>query len=148
MKILLFSMPDGTHPLYPRFCRPPNLGLTSLAGSVKDEAEVKVADLILRRDDVQKAVVEALETVRPDLVGLSCMTFQYWTARKIAELIRRWNPNVPIILGGYHPTIMHETIAREDGALFDFICRGEGEVTFREFVRALKAGRTRFENLL
>lgn len=148
MRILLFSMPDGTHPLYPRFCRPPNLGLASLAGSVKDEAEVRVADLILRRDDVQAAVAEALAAVKPELVGLSCMTFQYWTARKIAALIRRLAPGVPIVLGGYHATIMSDAIAREDGALFDFICQGEGEKTFLELVRALKAGRTRFEGIL
>jgi len=86
MKILFFSMPDGTHPLYPRFCRPPNLGLASLAGGVKEEAETFVADLILRREDVQAAIQEALERVRPDLVGLSCMTFQYWSVDDIVNL--------------------------------------------------------------
>jgi len=148
MKILLFSMPDGTHPLYPRFCRPPNLGLASLAGSVKEEADVFVADLILRRKNVPAAVREALESVRPDLVGLSCMTFQYATATKIARLVRAWNPEAPIVLGGYHATIMHEEIAREGARLFDFVCRGESENTFLELVRAWKAGKRRFEDVL
>ncbi|MEI8190371.1 MAG: radical SAM protein, partial [candidate division NC10 bacterium] len=148
MKILLFSMPDGTHPLYPRFCRPPNLGLASLAGNIKEEADVFVADLILRRENVPAAIQEALDQVQPDLVGLSCMTFQYYTARKIARMIRCWNPEAPIVLGGYHATIMHQEIADEDGRLFDFICRGESERTFLELVRAIKSGKRRFEGIL
>ncbi|MBI5243220.1 MAG: B12-binding domain-containing radical SAM protein [Elusimicrobia bacterium] len=147
MKILLFSMPDGTHPLYPRFCRPPNLGLASLAGNLRGEADVFVADLILRRENVPAAIQEALDQVQPDMVGLSCMTFQYFTARKVAGVVRRWNPEAPIVLGGYHATIMHEEIAVEDRRLFDFICRGESEKTFLELVLALKAGKRRFEGI-
>jgi radical SAM superfamily enzyme YgiQ (UPF0313 family) len=140
MRVLLFSMPDGTHPLYPRFCRPPNLGLASLAGSLREDAEVRVADLILRRGDVAGAVREALEQCRPDLVGLSAMTFQYYTATRIAQLIRAWNPEVPIALGGYHATLMDEEISSRDGRLFDYVLRGEGERSFRELVRALGKG--------
>jgi radical SAM superfamily enzyme YgiQ (UPF0313 family) len=134
-------MPDGTHPLYPRFCRPPNLGLVSLAGSLREHAQVRVADLILKRENVAAAVQEALETVRPDLVGLSCMTFQYPTAVKIARLIRGWNPELPIALGGYHATMAEEEVLRLDAGLFDFLCRGESEHTLRELVVSLENGR-------
>ncbi|MDD5657580.1 MAG: radical SAM protein [Elusimicrobia bacterium] len=146
MRILLFSMPDGTHPLYPRFCRPPSLGLASLAGSLKNEAEVRIADLILKRDNVPAAVREALERARPDVVGLSCMTFQYYTATRVAQLVRAWNPEVPIVLGGYHATMAGEQVCREAGP-FDFLCRGESERTFLELVRALGEGRTRFPEI-
>lgn len=147
MRILLFSMPDATHPLYPRFCRAPNLGLASLAGMLKGDADVRVADLVLRREDVAGAVREALEEVKPDLVGLSAMTFQYYTATRIAELVRAWNPDVPIVLGGYHATMAYREIARDDALLFDFIARGESEYTLLELVRAMGAGRTRFETV-
>jgi len=140
LKILLMSMPDATHPLFPRFCRPPNLGLASLAGNLREEADVAVADLILRRKNVPQAVREALETVQPDLVGLSAMTFQYYTATRIAELIRHEAPGLPILIGGYHASMAYQEIASQEGHLFDFICRNEGEHTFLELIRGLKRG--------
>jgi anaerobic magnesium-protoporphyrin IX monomethyl ester cyclase len=148
VRVLLFSMPDGTHPMFPRFCRPPNLGLASLAGNLKEDAEVVVADLILKRGEVPAAVREALDKVRPDLVGLSCMTWQYYTATRIAELVRRWNPDVPIALGGYHASTLYEEIARDDGRLFDLIFRGESEKTLQEAVRTLDRGERHLNSIL
>ncbi len=148
MRVLLFSMPDGTHPLFPRFCRPPNLGLASLAGNLKEEADVTVADLILKRENVPAAIREALEKVRPDVVGLSCMTFQYDTAKRVAAEIRSWNPDVPIALGGYHPSMTYRQIGEQDTHRFDFICRGESEVTLRELVVTLKRGDQDFGPIL
>ncbi|MFA5137704.1 MAG: radical SAM protein [Elusimicrobiota bacterium] len=141
MKILLFACPDATHPLFPRFSRSPNLGLCMLAAMVKDLAEVRVADLVLRREDVPAAVREAVEAVKPDLVGISAMTFQYHTAKKIAALVRKLAPGARIALGGYHASLDYKTIAADPEADFDFIIRGEGEATFREFVECLSSGR-------
>jgi len=137
MKILLFSCPDATHPLFPRFSRSPQLGLCMLAAMVKDLADVKVADLVIRNKDVRKAIRDALDSVQPELVGISSMTFQYYTARKIAALVRELAPGIRIVLGGYHASLNYRAIAEDPAADFDFIIRGEGEVTFRELVRAL-----------
>jgi len=140
-------MPDATHPLFPRFCRPPNLGLASLAGNLREEADVTVADLILRRNNVPRAVREALGAVQPDLVGLSAMTFQYYTSKRVAELIRHEAPEVPIIFGGYHASMSYKEIALHEGHLFDFICRNEGEHTFLELIGELKKGKKEFSHV-
>lgn len=141
MRILLFACPDATHPLFPRFSKSPQLGLCMLAAMVKDVAEVKVADLVMRNGDVPRAVRETLESVKPDLVGISSMTFQYYTARKIAALVRELAPGVRIVLGGYHASLNFKSIAEDPAADFDFIIRGEGEVAFRELVLSLQEGK-------
>lgn len=137
MRILLFSCPDATHPLFPRFAKPPHLGLCMLSAMVKDLARVKIADLVLRNKDVPAAVREAMSRVLPDLVGISAMTFQFDTAKKIAALVREVSPGVKIVLGGYHASLNYRAVARDPGAGFDFIIRGEGEHPFRQLVKAL-----------
>lgn len=137
MKILLFSCPDATHPLFPRFSKSPQLGLSSLSAMVRDIADVAIGDLVLRRRNVPKGIRQAMEAVKPQIVGISAMTFQYETARRIAALVKQINPEATIILGGYHASLAGESLAHEDTALFDFLVRGEGEQTFRELVVAL-----------
>jgi radical SAM superfamily enzyme YgiQ (UPF0313 family) len=75
--------------------------------------------------------------VRPDLVGLSVMTFQRSTARRIIALVRAIDPCVSVVVGGYDPSLAPE--AWTDPALgVDAIVRGEGELTFRDLLRALE----------
>ena len=134
MKILLFSCPDATHPLFPRFSKNPQLGLCSLAAMVRDIADVRIGDLVLKRRNVRKAIKEAMDIAKPDLVGISTMTFQYETAKGIAREIREIDPDVKIAIGGYHASLASRKIAVDDIQYFDFIIRGEREQTFRELV--------------
>ena len=81
-----------------------------------------------------------MREVDPDVVGLSIMTFQRGTARKIVALLRALKPDVTIVVGGYDPSLASDVY--EDPAWgVDVIVRGEGDVTFRELLRALEAGR-------
>jgi radical SAM superfamily enzyme YgiQ (UPF0313 family) len=47
--------------------------------------------------------------------------------------------NVPIVWGGYFATVYTESVAKDDAV--DFVCIGQGEVTAKELVDALEAGR-------
>ena len=77
----------------------------------------------------------------PDVVGLSVMTFQRaHGAGRSSRSIRALKPGVRIVVGGYDPSLAPEVY--EDPALgVDVIVRGEGDLTFRELLRALEAGR-------
>src|SRR5207302_1029192 len=86
---------------------------------------------------VRETVLDLVSKHKPDLVGLSVMTFQRKTALKIIELVRAQNPDVLIVVGGYDPSLAPEPYM-EAGAGVDFIIRGEGDITFRELVRALE----------
>ena len=137
MNILLLSMPDSFEHMPPVAIRMPNGALTSLAGNVDSHHRVAVADLILRHRQVRETVTQLVADHRPDVVGLSVMTFQRRTAGRIIDLIRSLKPDTKIVVGGYDPSLASD--AYESMAV-DFIVRGEGELPFRELLRALESG--------
>src|SRR6204780_2945782 len=63
--------------------------------------------------------------------------FQRRPAGRIIELVRALRPGVKIVVGGYDPSLAPE--AYEDMGV-DYLVRSQGEVTFRELLRALEQG--------
>ncbi len=140
MKILLLSMPDSSEHTPTVAIRMPNGALVSLAGNVDAHHHVAIADLVVVQSSVQATVERLVREVDPDLVGLSVMTFQRVTARRIISLIRSLKPAVRIVVGGYDPSLAPEAWTHPAAGV-DVIVRGEGELTFRELVRAIESGR-------
>jgi radical SAM superfamily enzyme YgiQ (UPF0313 family) len=138
MNILLLSMPDSSEHMPPVAIRVPNGALTSLAGNVDPHHRVAVADLMLVQQRVRETVERLVREMEPDVVGLSVMTFQRKTAMKIIDLVRSLRPSVRVVVGGYDPSLAHEAYADAPRGLVDFIVRGEGELTFRELLRAIE----------
>ncbi len=136
-------MPD-VHPYFePWKIAGPSLALSSLAGNVNARHRVAVADLVLKRKNVRAAVIQAMGAVKPDLVALSAMTFQYDSAVRIARLVRQINPAIYVALGGYHATVAFESIAAgEEGLCFDFIFRQEADLSFDELLDCIETGRS------
>jgi anaerobic magnesium-protoporphyrin IX monomethyl ester cyclase len=137
MNVLLLSMPDSFEHMPPVAIRMPNGALTSLAGNIDPHHRVAVADLILVHRQVRETVTRLVRDVNPDVVGLSIMTFQRRTAGRIIELVRALQPGVKVVVGGYDPSLAPEAYEEMD---VDFLVRSEGEVTFRELLRALEKG--------
>ena len=115
MRILLLSMPDSFEHTPTLAVRMPNGALASLAGNVDPHHR--------RRDRRSRpgAVVGAptpssgwCATSQPDVVGLSVMTFQRATARRIIALIRSLRPTVRIVVGGYDPSLAPEAWTHPD----------------------------------
>jgi anaerobic magnesium-protoporphyrin IX monomethyl ester cyclase len=140
MKVVLISMPDvAAVMMHEAAFHLPNLGIASIAGNVDDEHEVCVIDLIRQRRNPGAYLTRTLSRIRPDLVGLSAMTWQFGTCLKLARLIKALLPEARIAVGGYHATLMHEEIAASgDCRDIDFLIRGEGEEPFRRLVNALR----------
>jgi len=137
MQVLLLSMPDSFEHTPTLAVRMPNGGLASLAGNVDPHHQVAIADLVLAQSSVQSTVVRLIEQLQPRLVGLSVMTFQRSTARRIISLVRSQKPDALIAVGGYDPSLAPEEWT--DPALgVDFIVRGEGDLTFRELLRSIE----------
>src|SRR5579863_8771242 len=137
MNVLLLSMPDSFEHMPPLAIRMPNGALTSLAGNVDPHHRVAVADLILAHRQVRETVTELVRDLDPEVVGLSIMTFQRRTAGRIIELVRSLRPGVKIVVGGYDPSLAPEAYADMD---VDYLVRSEGEITFRELLRAIEQG--------
>src|SRR5690242_2757782 len=140
VNILLLSMPDSFEHTPTLTIRMPNGALASLAGNIDPHHHVAIADLVLAQSSVRRTVEDLVANVRPDVIGLSVMTFQRSTARRIIGLVRALAPNIRVVVGGYDPSLAPE--AWTDPAIgVDIIVRGEGDVTFREVIRALEHDR-------
>lgn len=78
-----------------------------------------IQQLTLSTDEVVNQVV----SLRPDLVGFSCMTYSYPEAVTLARSIKQEIPEIKTVLGGYH-VLGIETPPE----YFDFVIKGEGEL--------------------
>src|SRR4029077_14533429 len=105
--------------------------------NVDSHHRVAVVDLILVHRRVRETVTRLVRELDPEVVGLSIMTFQRRTAARIIELVRALRPGVKIVVGGYDPSLAPE--AYQDMGV-DYLVRSEGEVTFRELLRAIERG--------
>ncbi len=137
MNVLLLSMPDSFEHTPVLTMRMPNGALASLAGNVDPHHRVAVADLILAQNDVAGTVARLVRDIEPDVVGLSIMTFQRRTALAIARLVRSMRPGVRIVAGGYDPSLAPQAYESPESGI-EFIVRGEGDLTFRELLRAFE----------
>jgi radical SAM superfamily enzyme YgiQ (UPF0313 family) len=134
VRALLMCMPDIYQPWHAFHIKGPWIGGASIAGNCPDH-KVYVADLVLKRSNIRKGIKEAIDLTDPQIIGLSAMTFQYPTAVKIANHIKKTYPGIPIALGGYHATAERENIAEtKEGQVFDYIFAGEAEHTFKLFL--------------
>jgi anaerobic magnesium-protoporphyrin IX monomethyl ester cyclase len=138
MNVLLLSMPDSFEHMPPIAIRMPNGALASLAGNVDNHHRVAIADLILVQNSVRPTIQRLIQTIDPDVVGMSVMTFQRHTALETARFLRGLSPRLKIVVGGYDPSLAPG--AYEGCDTIDFIVRGEGEHTLRELLRALEGG--------
>ncbi|MBU1164969.1 B12-binding domain-containing radical SAM protein [Patescibacteria group bacterium] len=72
---------------------------------------------------------------KPDLVGITSTTSSHDSAEKTAQIVRKILPQARIVYGGPHATAKYKELVYND--LFDFIVRGEGEVTFYQLSKSL-----------
>ncbi|MFC1915612.1 B12-binding domain-containing radical SAM protein [Chloroflexota bacterium] len=86
--------------------------------------------------DIDNPLWGEIETVirqqSPDIVGLSVMTPVCASALNVSRLVRRINPEISIVWGGVHPTLLPEETVQLDEV--DIVVRGEGEYTFLDIV--------------
>ncbi|HKZ16489.1 MAG TPA: radical SAM protein, partial [Geobacteraceae bacterium] len=84
MKILLLAMPDAANN-FSRVIKVPNLGLCSIAANLRDH-DVRIADLVLVRRNIGPRLERLLLEFRPQLIGVSSMSFQFNSAGQIIEI--------------------------------------------------------------
>lgn len=85
----------------------------------------------------ERSIIEEIKQLKPDIVAFSVLSAHYQWASKLAENIKK-EVNVPIIFGGIHPTLVPETVIKNDSV--DMVCIGEGEEPMLELLRSLECG--------
>lgn len=122
------------------------VGLLALAAALREDHDVKVRDWIYERWTDETLIAELVNDGY-DIVGFTSMTWQVLRAYEIINAIKKAKPDLPVIMGGVHPTSMPQEVFDMSGT--DFICAGEGEETFTELLHAHFSGNdvTRVEGL-
>ena len=139
MNILLLAMPDAANNFH-RIIKVPNLGLCSIAAHLTAH-EVRIADLVLVHRNIRSWLKELLAEFRPELIGISSMSFQYKSALETMSICREAAPAANIVLGGYHASLACAELTCGNAAPFDFLVRGEGEQALPALVEALEGSR-------
>ena len=127
------------HP-YTQFTHVHPLGIMMIA-AVARERHPDVSILDMKVEDWTPArCVEELERLKPDVVGLSAMTYEAGCMHAVARELKRRLPDVIVVCGGPHPSVADEDVMRDPAV--DFVVRGEGEFTFAELLDGIEAGRS------
>lgn len=118
----------------------PQLGTLHLAAMLLQQGiETHIIDFTVRPDG--KDVLEKHLQSDITCVGISTMLGNMLAgALDVAAFVRERRPDVPIVWGGIHPTLVSESTLKHE--LVDAVCIGEGEETFIEMIRAYEQHRS------
>jgi len=117
----------------------PSLGLASVAAYCRvNGIEPAILDLRLEGKEMAE-VYERIEKLKPALIGITAFTAEITAAGVLAGLLKQKYPEIPIVVGGPHPSAMPcETLT--EFAHFDVAVRGEGEKTIVELANSVRNG--------
>lgn len=141
MKIILAHSPVDTEKTLGKIKKlnpsiPPT-GIAYLASFLR-ENEIEVACLDAYKDNLtaEETVKKILECPNLDAAGFSVSTPGAPLAHKIAKILKEKNPEIKIIFGGAHPTLMPRETMLDPSV--NFVVRGEGEYTLLELLKKLE----------
>lgn len=142
-EIVLVNPPLSLEERYGKFARggtqTPPIGLAQVAAVTRDHGwDTAILDCAaegLGYADAEARIAHSGATV----VGITAVTIAIANAAKLARVLREAHPEWRIILGGPHVTAAPEETLRRFPE-FDIAVVGEGEVTVRELLDALKSG--------
>jgi anaerobic magnesium-protoporphyrin IX monomethyl ester cyclase len=87
---------------------------------------------------VWQELLGLLKDYKPDLVGVTLLSPEVASARKVCQVVKAWQPRCWTIWGGNHPTFLPaESLAYPE---VDIVVRGEGEYTLLEICQRLSKG--------
>lgn len=127
----------------------PHLGLISLLAVLAEQGHrgtLVDPKLSLRRGSVRfdptmyEALAAEILATDPEVVGFTSLGCNFIGTARIAEHVRRDRPDLPILLGGPHASILDAPILHRYGQ-FDVVVRGEAELTIGPLLDALPGGR-------
>ena len=109
----------------------PPLGIFYIASYMKEvgKGEITLLDACALKKSPED-ILEVISANAFDCVGLSSTTLAYPYAVEIAALIKERFPKMTLLLGGPHAQGASDTILKENGNIFDYVCYGDGEFAF------------------
>jgi len=111
----------------------PPINLTYIAAYLTDlDVEVEILDTKVRNLS-NSQIKKEIKKFASDIVGISVfVTAALKSSINVAKIVKEVNPNCFVIFGGRHPTFEPDSTINVKEV--DILVRGEGEITFREFI--------------
>jgi anaerobic magnesium-protoporphyrin IX monomethyl ester cyclase len=141
MRILLVSpRPQQTKIPVPSWIA---LGLPFIASALRREGHVlsifdrfsSMAHLGINKDRINRAMMEHIQSFKPELIGLTTVSPLIFDTVECAELIRKAYSGV-LVAGGHHATAMPEMTLLKIPDL-DGVVEGEGEMVLKKLAAGL-----------
>lgn len=115
----------------------PPLGVTYVAAAFEAAgAEVKIFDYIVSAY-TEENLKKQLESFRPDAIGATSVTMNFYEAQQILHDIKNYDPAIITMMGGPHVSFTAVETLRQYPEI-DLIVIGEGEYTIAELTPVLK----------
>jgi anaerobic magnesium-protoporphyrin IX monomethyl ester cyclase len=132
-KVVLFYPPYDGPPLGAPLC------LLSLAAPLlKADFEVAIIDAAIELDWFKAVLRETRDAL---CLGISVLTGPMIRgAMRIAKAVKKELPGVPVIFGGWHPSLLPGQTLQEP--FVDAVVRGQGELTLLEIAENLAVGKS------
>lgn len=106
----------------------PPLGLLSIASYIEQEGiKTKVLDVHVEKLNA-KEVEDYIRQCSPKIVGLSVMTATANAANRIAQIVKKVDSSIQVVMGGVHAEALPVECLRNSAV--DIVVRGDGEETF------------------
>ncbi len=93
--------------------------------------------IIQQRGMSDEGLLDKVIEFNPDIVGFSVVTYNIDAAKSLTHKIKKLNPKIITVFGGYHPTAEPSVVKDES---IDYVVVGEGEQTFLDLVHAIENG--------
>lgn len=88
-------------------------------------------------DCIEKNLENVIYDYKPDIIGIGCFSSEAFTNLKIiAKKIKDISSEIPVVIGGIHPTLFAGEILRKY-SFIDYVVIGEGDITFLELVKGI-----------
>jgi anaerobic magnesium-protoporphyrin IX monomethyl ester cyclase len=113
--------------------RYPPLGITSLAGFMRDKGyDVGLYDGCAVKANTQ-SVLEEVKKFKPDMVALTATSAIVDHAFAVADVVKEFDKNIKVVIGGPHATELPYHALKNKNV--DVILRGEGEMSLLELCK-------------
>lgn len=129
--------------IYPNIVESPkdiSIGLATLSAICKGKGH-KTALIDSSFGISDSEILKKAKRFKPEIVVITTATNDFNYAVHIANLLKRKiNSDIPIVVGGYHPTISPEEAINKE--CFDIVCVGEGEEALIELLDKIEKGKS------
>lgn len=150
MKICLINVPNtyelvGNDPVIIKDQQGvyPPLGLLYTSAYINKDGKHHVDVIDCQAEELShRECAQKVKELKPDLVGLTAMTFTLVDCKLVIQEIRKIM-DVPIVVGGPHTAIYPEETLNPKGLGADYVIVGEGEITLNEFASDLEMGKVK-----